>query len=338
MNKAFSATTLALVLAASATAALAQEARPRIELPRMKIDLGKIFEAKEYDYVFPVLNRGNADLVISEVKPGCGCTAATFDRVIPPGGEGKIRLLVEGDRVHGTFEKSAQVLTNDPDHAQMTLAVAGTEVPYVNVVPEGTVYLHGRYGEKIEKSITLSSNEEKLPFEITNLSSNIDDKITYKLTPGPAKGQYTVLVSKKADLPIQSSYGSLFIASNSPNAKETVLQVHVMTKGDITASPTLLNFGQVKFGDTKAAGAAMTKPITVSKTTGPFKIKQVTSNNPSFTAEVVPVAGGQKYQIQVKFTPPVKKRPNQNENAELTILTDDAREPSIRVQVVARSL
>jgi len=64
---------------------------------------------------------------------------AKFDKVIPPGREGKIELAIGGDKVHGEFTKSATVESNDPDHPHMTLTLTGKEIPYVDIEPQGTV-------------------------------------------------------------------------------------------------------------------------------------------------------------------------------------------------------
>jgi len=45
-------------------------AHPVIEIPKTRHDFGQIFEQKEYTCTFQVKNRGNADLVIEDVKPG----------------------------------------------------------------------------------------------------------------------------------------------------------------------------------------------------------------------------------------------------------------------------
>ena len=44
--------------------------RPVIEIPRMNYDFGSIFEQEKYEYSFLVRNRGTADLMIEDVKPG----------------------------------------------------------------------------------------------------------------------------------------------------------------------------------------------------------------------------------------------------------------------------
>ena len=262
---------------------------------------------------------------------------AKFDKVISPGREGKIELAVGGDRVHGEFTKSATVDSNDPDHPHMTLTVSGKEIPYVSVLPEGTVYMHGRYGEQIEQDLTISSNEKDLDLKVTGVRSNIDDKITYEVEPAPAPGTYTLKVYKNPKLPTLSTYGTITVSTNSKRAPETTVQVHVMTKGSITLSPEILNYGAVKFTDENGPGTPETKALTVTRTAGGFKIKDVSINNDNFKAVVDPVSAGQQYRVQVTFTPPVRKTARQTEVGELIIHTDDPSEPSVRVQLVARS-
>ena len=46
--------------------------------------------------------------------------------------------------MHGQFSKSATVDSNDPNRPHLALTVSGTALAYVNVTPEGTVYMHGR--------------------------------------------------------------------------------------------------------------------------------------------------------------------------------------------------
>jgi hypothetical protein len=44
--------------------------KSEIFIPKMRHDYGRVFEQETYQYKFKVLNRGKADLVISNVKPG----------------------------------------------------------------------------------------------------------------------------------------------------------------------------------------------------------------------------------------------------------------------------
>jgi len=248
-----------------------------------------------------------------------------------------VELEIEGSKVHGEFTKAATVDSNDPERPHLTITVTGTAVPFVNVVPEGTLYMHGRYGEPVGQDLTITSNEKDLDFKVTGVRSNIDDKITYAVENGTTPGEYILKVYKNPKLPTLSTYGSIFVSTNSTKWPETTVQVHVMTKGSITITPSILNYGAVKFTDGNGTGTPSTKAITVTKTSGGFKIKDVTVSNPNYKAVVDPVTPGQQYRVQVTFTPPARKPGKQTESGEMIIHTDDPREPAVRVQLIARS-
>ena len=99
---------------------------------------------------------------------------------------------------------SADVICNEPVLSHMALKLKGREMPYVNVDPEGTVYLQGRYGEPIEQDLTLASNEDDLDFKVLGLSSNLDDKITYAIENGSEPHSYTLKLYKNPRLPTLS--------------------------------------------------------------------------------------------------------------------------------------
>jgi len=314
------------------------QGQPKMEIPETRHDFGRVFERKQYIHEFAVYNKGDAELIINSVRPGCGCTVTNYDKTIMPGRKGKIEFVLDGEKVHDQFNKTATVSSNDPTHPTMTIAVEGIEVPYLDIQPEGTVYLHGRFGEHVERAVTVTSNEKDLDFKILRLSSNMDDKITYKVAPSTQPGAYDITVYKNPELPTLITYGTVYVHTNSKEAPTTPIQVHVITKGSITVSPTAVNFGPVKFAESAGAGQSVTRGVILAKATGAFTIKDVKLDNPNFTATVEPVAEGTQYRVQVTFTPPMKTLVTQSETAEMIIHTNDAEEPAIRVTVAARAM
>jgi hypothetical protein len=263
---------------------------------------------------------------------------AKFDKVIPPGQEGKVNLVIEGNKVHGNFTKSAAIHSNDPEHPVMTVTLAGSEIPYIDIVPRDRVYLQGRYGEKIEKTVTLRSNEEDINFEVTGLESNIDDKITYKVEPGASPGEYKLQIWKNPKLPTLNTYGSLTIKTNSEKAPEKVIQVQVVTKGSITVQPTTLNYGAVRFAKQGEEAAEVKKSVTVIKSVGEFAIQEVEFDSDRYQANVEELVPGKRYKVEVSFQPPAKFQANQREVGEMIIRTNDPKEPTLRVKLVARAM
>jgi hypothetical protein len=263
---------------------------------------------------------------------------AEFDKVIPPGQEGNITLVIEGNKVHGSFSKSATVRSNDPDRPVTTITLAGNEIPFVNVTPGERVYLQGSYDEAVSKTLTLSSNEEELDFEIQGLESNLDDKITYAYGRGEHSGEWVVTLNKNPKLPTLSTYGTLTIHTNSKQAPDKTIQVQVVTKGTITVQPSMINFGRVRFGADGQDGDVLNKTVTLIRSRGEFAIRDITLNNNHFEVKLLEEVPGKRYKIDVKFTAPARTRAAQAESGELIIYTDDPSEPHVRVQLVARAL
>jgi len=338
MKRPFLMVLLAGLVPVMATAQSASDAKPRIEMREMAYNFGELFHQEKYVHSFDVRNLGNANLEIKSVQPSCGCTTVKFDRIIGPGQMGHIELSIDGAKVHGEFDKSASVVSNDPQIPHMVLKMTGKAIPYVNVDPEGTVYLQGQYGEPIMQDLTVTSNEKDLNFKVLDVSSNIDDKITYALENGTHPGEYHLKIYKNPRLPVISTYGLINLHSNSTHMPMTTIQVHVMTKGSIEMSPTVLNYGTLPFASAPGQQPPTTRQVTISRADGQFQIRDVSVSNPNYKVTVEAVTPGRQYRVGVTFTPPVRTGDKQTEAGELVIHTDDPTEPLMRVQLIARSL
>ncbi|MDR2443788.1 MAG: DUF1573 domain-containing protein [Deltaproteobacteria bacterium] len=90
-------------------------------IPVMRIDeeafmAGEIKSGFTITHDFIVKNIGQAELIIRDVIPGCGCIVANFTPVINPGSQGTITLAVDvyPEWAGHEIDKAALVLTNDP--------------------------------------------------------------------------------------------------------------------------------------------------------------------------------------------------------------------------------
>ncbi|MGS0747795.1 DUF1573 domain-containing protein [Halpernia sp. GG3] len=64
-------------------------------------------------HTYEITNTGTNPLIISEVKPGCGCTIPEFTKdPIMPGKKGKITLKFESEAFDGVVNKTADVYAN----------------------------------------------------------------------------------------------------------------------------------------------------------------------------------------------------------------------------------
>lgn len=65
-------------------------------------------------YSIPIYNKGTEPLIISEVKPSCGCTAAPIDKnVVPPGDSTYMHVGLKLPNQNGELHKLISIFSND---------------------------------------------------------------------------------------------------------------------------------------------------------------------------------------------------------------------------------
>lgn len=84
-----------------------------IALSEAQFDFGKIKKGDQKEHVYEVTNTGENPLIISQVKPGCGCTVPDYTKdPILPGQKGKITLKFDSSNFDGLVNKQAEVYAN----------------------------------------------------------------------------------------------------------------------------------------------------------------------------------------------------------------------------------
>lgn len=126
------------------------------------------------DYI--VKNIGDAPLVLTEVKPSCGCTQPEWTKdTIPPGGEGFVKAIFDPANLPGPFEKVVYVRTNGIP-STITLVFRGTVNPKPFRVEQKYPLPHGKlrldnnfiiFGE------TYMGNIDSTRFKIFNTSKKV---------------------------------------------------------------------------------------------------------------------------------------------------------------------
>ncbi|QQL50487.1 DUF1573 domain-containing protein [Mucilaginibacter ginkgonis] len=117
---------LCAVLVGFAFKASAQtDSKPAFKFNEEKHDFGKVPQGKPVTTVFTYTNVGEEPLILTEVKPTCGCTIADYTKTpVKKGGEGKITITYNA-AVVAPFNKTIIVTSN-----------AATPQKYLNIVGE----------------------------------------------------------------------------------------------------------------------------------------------------------------------------------------------------------
>lgn len=76
-------------------------------------NFGAVKKGETVQHTYEITNTGDNPLVISDVKPACGCTAPEFTKdPILPGQKGKIVLSFDSTNFDGLVNKQASVYAN----------------------------------------------------------------------------------------------------------------------------------------------------------------------------------------------------------------------------------
>jgi len=107
------------------------EPNPKLMIDEPVFEAGDIKPGTLLTHEFILRNEGDAPLEFSNIQTGCSCTLAEYDRVIAPGGSGKIKLSVRiyEEWAGRHFSRSTWLESNDPVSPQMQLVVKGDVLP-----------------------------------------------------------------------------------------------------------------------------------------------------------------------------------------------------------------
>lgn len=97
-----------------------------ITFDKTTYDYGTIKPNADGTRFFTVTNTGDKPLVISNVKPSCGCTTPEFSTdPIMPGKSAKIKVGYN-TAINGGFNKMIEVFSNDPENSRSVIYIKGT--------------------------------------------------------------------------------------------------------------------------------------------------------------------------------------------------------------------
>ena len=187
-----------LMLQGLAVVSVAQ-ADPRPELSETSFDFGQVREDMTLVHDFVVKNTGDQDLQILLVDPDCACTVAKYDKIIPPGGTGKITLAIQPFAVVHGFKKKTFIKFNSSDPSSVTLVLTGNAQKSIEIEPSHIVRFRGAPNGDLTAQVKLTSNLP-FPWEITKVQNFQPDKFEATLkTEKPGKVYVLEVKNKSLD-------------------------------------------------------------------------------------------------------------------------------------------
>lgn len=282
---------------------------PKMEIAPETKDAGTVAKGQVVEAVFVVKNTGGSDLVISDARPSCGCTVASFDKVIKPGSEGKIHSSVDTKSFSGPISKSVLVVTNDPDRPQMNLFIKALVKPFVDVLPQAFVRFSVIKGDNAGQDVILLSEEKGFRPTIAETSqpyvkaeilpAGDKDKIA-----GRTGDQYKVRINVTPDAPEGLLNAPIRVATGVAQQPTVEIPVSGIVRPRVSVTPVTVNFGNFTAGKDPITRNII---VTNNKPAMPVKVTRAEVSVPGFVTDVVPTQEGVSYTVVVKASEKVKK-------------------------------
>jgi copper(I)-binding protein len=202
-------------------------AAPEIVIDQPSYDFGTIPQGKKVEHVFTLRNAGDAPLIINNVRPSCGCTAASVTTsVIPPGKTGGIKSSFDSSNFTGTVHKTIAVDTNASRSPVTTLNLKGTVFEELQVNPRQLNMGMVKINETTRFAVILTNKGTK-PVRLTSvkapsaqMTADADKK---NLNPGESARISVAVTPGKNDRFLS---GNLLIHTDYPGKAEILVPVY----------------------------------------------------------------------------------------------------------------
>ncbi len=234
---------------------------------------------------------------------------AEFDKVIPPGKEGKVNIRIDGKKLEnvGRFDKTFTVRTNDPAKPEFTLVAHGTVQKVFSVT--GEMRLNGFAGENLRFESDISNLLTNQPIAVTGvrwspeaIQQGLDKKLGLKVETVEKGKKYRLKVWNKAPLKPESYVTHVILTTDYPKLKEKTVTFAVTIMNDIELTPERVIYGEmiVRPGGPTSFDRSF---MIVAMRGDSLKILNAVPNKPNIKVKFKEVVPGKSWQGTVWVTP-----------------------------------
>ncbi len=179
-------------------------------------------------------NIGTETLIISEVKPGCGCTTKKLEKdTIPPGDEAALDITLNIGSTPGPVTKSVRISSNDPKSPKQLYLKCNVVTP-LNIIPANISLRDMVVGVESTTMVT-----------IKNTSNTEVDLYDFKVSEGAAintQGTVKLKPNESVDIQIKvkpEKAGYMGITLDCKTSNPEQMSIHVRGGGQVKESPIL---------------------------------------------------------------------------------------------------
>ncbi len=223
---------LFLVNASAQTQAL----RPHLVCDEPLFDFGSRSNTEDVDHSCSLRNTGNAPVVVSRVRSGCGCTQAQLSQnTIEPGSNAVLnaRLTLRG--IVGVKRTNIYLHTNDPEKPVFQCQISGTAVTEMMVTPPEIMFTYSPSSAPTTQRLTVTGKPGSSA-RITGIETQGAFFVARIETNSPGYG--VISVQPGTDAPAATALGVVAISTDHPHYPRLVIPIRASVIRDLKRPPT----------------------------------------------------------------------------------------------------
>lgn len=299
---------------------------PQIKFDEMIHDFGRVRSGAIMKHAFAFTNAGNADLIIDNVLPACGCTTITeFTRVIPPGGKASLTLEFNSFSLQGEQIKTMLVKSNDPVQPNLVLQLKGVYWSPIEIYPlTALLFLPPHTDQKLSTTVRIVNQMEQ-PLKLEAPVSSVP-QLTARLIEAKAGKEFHVVVDTVPPFAHKDIQATIRLATNSKETPGIELNVVVIAQPELLITPPHM-FLPVEL-------PPVTEPYTISirnQSKDAIALKDAACNAPGAKVEIREINAGKDFELVVRFSQEMAKDATQS--FQITVNTSLPSQPQISIPV-----
>jgi hypothetical protein len=212
-------------------------------------DFGTVARGSVVRHPFVLTNRLAEPVTIVNIRASCGCTSGSANAsVVPPGGSAIVEAQMDTRNFVGPKATVLFVLLATPSGGEVEVGIPVQSLILSDVVLNPGTIDFGTLtrGQKVSRELTIDRiNLDGWKInKMVSASKVLDANLVETVRQGATVG-YKLTVSLKADAPTGVIRDEIRLLSNDPATASIPIPVSGVIRGDLNASPSQLNLGNV---------------------------------------------------------------------------------------------
>ena len=243
------------------------------------------------------------------------------EKVIPPNGEGEIKVTYSAGRRSGSQSKSVSVHTNDPENPKVMLKVHGQIKEAVVCNPSRLNFGNIVQGDSQARKIIVTAGEGEKA-KVKDVES-LSEHLKTDLSKNPEGEGYVVNVTLSPDVPRGRFSGQLRINTDNEHAPQITVSATANITGEIVVTPDRITLVYQKEEDNAGTTFSINK-----EREGAVAITKIECDVDHVITKLLTITEGKRYKVEVNATDQITMG---RSSGTITLHTDSQDDPEIKV-------